>query len=189
MENGAVRIRDIVASLRTFSRLDQSEYTAIDIHKNIDGTLIILQNRLNGRAGKPEIEVIKQYGDLSPIECYSGLLNQVLMNLLVNAIDAIEAQQLQGASDYVGCITIQTRIVSKDKVSIVIKDNGTGMSADTQAHIFDPFFTTKPIGVGTGMGLSISYQIVTGNHQGQLLCHSVPGEGTTFCIELPQVVN
>ncbi|NJN20505.1 MAG: PAS domain-containing protein, partial [Leptolyngbya sp. RL_3_1] len=188
MENGAVRIRDIVASLRTFSRLDQSDCKATDIHENIDSTLVILQNRLNGRAGKPPIQVIKRYGDLPAIECYSGLLNQVFMNLLVNAIDAVEERQSQALGNYGGCITIETRVTATDKVKIAIQDNGAGMDAATQAHIFDPFFTTKPIGVGTGMGLSISYQIVTGNHQGELSCASVLGKGTEFGLELWQVL-
>jgi PAS domain S-box-containing protein len=188
MENGAVRIRDIVASLRTFSRLDQSALKATDIHENIDSTLVILQNRLNGRAGKPEIQVVKAYGDLPLIECYSGLLNQVFMNLLVNAIDAVEARQATASPDYAGCITIETQRTA-DQVRVAVKDNGTGMDAETQAHIFDPFFTTKPVGLGTGMGLSISYQIVTGNHQGQLSCQSVPGEGTAFRLDLWQVLS
>ncbi|MBE7384539.1 MAG: PAS domain S-box protein [Leptolyngbya sp. SIO1E4] len=188
METGATRIRDIVQSLRTFSRLDQSNYKAVDIHENIDNTLVILQNRLNGRAGKPEIQVIKNYGELPLIECYSGLLNQVIMNLLVNAIDAIEEKQVNAASGYSGYIAITTATVSDGKINISIQDNGTGILPETQAKIFNPFFTTKPTGVGTGMGLSISYQIVTGDHQGWLSCHSVPGEGTEFVIELWQSI-
>jgi signal transduction histidine kinase len=184
IENGAVRIRNIVTSLRTFSHLDQAALKAADIHENLNSTLVILQNRLNGRAGKPEIQVIKAYGDLPMVECYSGLLNQVFMNLLVNAIDAIEERQATASPDYAGCITIETEQITVDKVRIAIRDNGTGMSADTQAHIFDPFYTTKPVGLGTGMGLSTSYQIVRNNHQGQLTCHSVLGEGTEFTIEL-----
>jgi two-component system NtrC family sensor kinase len=184
MENGAVRIRDIVASLRTFSHLDQAERKAIDLHENIDSTLVILQNRLNGRAGNPEIQVIKNYGDIPPVECYGGSLNQVFMNLLVNAIDAIEARQAQGSESNSGQITITTQVTTAEKVAIAIQDNGIGMEASTQAKIFDPFYTTKPVGIGTGMGLSISYQIVTNDHHGQLTCDSVLGEGTTFTIEL-----
>ncbi|MEB3212222.1 MAG: ATP-binding protein, partial [Leptolyngbyaceae bacterium] len=184
MGNGTERICRIVQSLRTFSRLDQADYKAVNLHENIDSTLVILQNRLNGRAGNPEIQVIKDYGNVPLIECYSGLLNQVFMNLLVNAIDAIEEKQERSGNDYSGCITIQTRLAADDKVSIAIKDNGPGMDPKTREKIFNPFFTTKPIGIGTGMGLSISYQIVTGNHQGQLLCVSTPGVGTKFVIEL-----
>jgi two-component system NtrC family sensor kinase len=189
IENGAVRIRNIVTSLRTFSHLDQAALKAADIHENLNSTLVILQNRLNGRAGKPEIQVIKAYGDLPMVECYSGLLNQVFMNLLVNAIDAIEERQATASPDYAGCITIETEQITVDKVRIAIRDNGTGMSADTQAHIFDPFYTTKPVGLGTGMGLSTSYQIVRNNHQGQLTCHSVLGEGTEFTIELAPTLS
>lgn len=194
METGAERIRDIVKSLRTFSRLDQADHKAVDLHANIENTLVILQNRLNGRAGTPEIQLIKRYGDLPPVECYSSLLNQVFMNLLVNAIDAIEErqaaeQEANPQSDYAGCITITTAIAPQGKVQISIRDNGAGMSTDTQAQIFNPFFTTKPIGVGTGMGLSTSYQIIAGNHQGQLHYRSVLGQGTEFIIELWQSIR
>ncbi|MGB3492057.1 MAG: PAS domain-containing protein [Elainellaceae cyanobacterium] len=191
METGAVRIRNIVKSLRTFSRLDQADYKAVDIHENIEDTLVILQNRLNGRAGNPEIQVVRNYGDLPPIECYTSLLNQVFMNLLVNAIDAIEERQeelnTRGNFEHLGCITITTAS-SEDKAIILIRDNGMGMNPETQARIFNPFFTTKPIGLGTGMGLSISYQIITGNHQGNLSCRSVFGEGTEFTLELWQSI-
>ncbi|MEL6223987.1 MAG: PAS domain S-box protein [Cyanobacteria bacterium J06627_8] len=184
MGNGAERIHEIVQSLRTFSRLDQADYKAVNLHESLDSTLVILQNRLNGRAGNPEIQVIKDYEDLPLIECYSGLLNQVFMNLLANAIDAIEEKQTNHGPDFSGCVTINTQVVSDDKVTISIKDNGIGMDQQTREKIFNPFFTTKPVGIGTGMGLSISYQIVTGNHQGQLSCFSTPGQGTKFLIEL-----
>ena len=186
MENGANRIHEIVQSLRTFSRLDRAECKAVDLHQNIDSTLVILQNRLNGRAGNPEIEVIKNYGILPCLECYGSLLNQVFMNLLSNAIDAIEERQSEGISDSPGRITITTSILHDDRVSISICDNGIGMNVETQSNIFNPFFTTKPVGVGTGMGLPISYQIVNGNHRGQLRFVSTPGEGTEFIIELWQ---
>ncbi len=184
MKTGADRIRDIVKSLRTFSRLDEADLKAVDLHENIDSTLVILQNRLNGRAGNPEIKVIKNYGNLPLVECYIGLLNQVFMNLLANAIDAIEEQRLNSTLDYAGCITITTKISSENQVSISIQDNGWGMSPEVKARIFNPFFTTKPIGAGTGMGLPTSYQIITKNHQGQLSCFSTLGEGTEFVIEL-----
>ncbi len=189
MNNGAVRISNIVKSLRTFSRLDEADLKKIDIHENLESTLVILQSRLNGRAGKPEIMLAKNYGELPLVKCYGGLLNQVFMNLLVNAIDAIEerrsslepAQQL----DYVGWITITTCIMSENQVLISIRDNGLGMSPEVQAKIFDPFFTTKPVGKGTGMGLAISYQIITEYHHGNLRCISTLGQGTEFAIELP----
>ena len=189
MTTGATRIRDIVQSLRTFSRLDQSDYEAVNIHANIDNTLVILQNRLNGRAGNPRIQVIKNYGIVPQVECYSGLINQVFMNLLVNAIDAIEERDANDMPDYLGHITITTQLTSDNKVKITIEDNGVGMSPEIQAKIFNPFFTTKSVGVGTGMGLSISYQIVTGDHHGKLSCSSVLGEGTEFVIELWQLIS
>ncbi|HEY9853815.1 MAG TPA: PAS domain S-box protein [Leptolyngbyaceae cyanobacterium] len=189
MKNGATRIRDIVKSLRTFSRLDEADLKEIDIHENIESTLEILQNRLNGRAVKPEINVTKNYGKLPPIECYGGLLNQVFMNLLVNAIDAIEQrrQSLENTEklDYIGTIAITTCITSEDLVTISIHDNGCGMATQVKEKIFNPFFTTKPVGKGTGMGLAISYQIITENHQGHLQCFSTLGKGTEFRIELP----
>ena len=183
MQTGATRIKSIVQSLRTFSYAQQEGIKAINIHDNIDNTLVILQNRLNGRAGTPAIEVIQNYGELPLLRCYGGLLNQVFMNLLVNGIDAIEQKQ-KVSRDYRGCLTITTTAVSPEKIAIAIRDNGVGMTPEIQDKIFNPFFTTKPVGIGTGMGLSISYKIVTGDHQGQFYCSSVLGEGTEFVIEL-----
>jgi len=189
MKTGAIRIRDIVKSLRTFSRLDEALLKQIDIHENLESTLVILQNRFNGRTGTPEIQINKNYGYLPLVECYGGLLNQVLMNLLMNAIDAIEQQRENlkhtGKLDYYGQITITTSVCSENQMVISIKDNGCGMSPQVQEKIFNPFFTTKPIGKGTGMGLAISYQIVTENHQGKLRCFSTQGKGSEFQIELP----
>ena len=186
MQTGANRIQSIVQSLRTFSHAQQEGVKAIDIHNNIDSTLVILQNRLNGRAGTPAIDVVKNYGELPLIECYGGLLNQVFMNLLVNGIDAIEQQQKTASPDYLGCLSITTKVVSHEKIVISIRDNGIGMAQKTQDKIFNPFFTTKPVGIGTGMGLSISYKIVTGDHQGQFYCSSALGKGTEFAVELPR---
>jgi PAS domain S-box-containing protein len=187
MKNGAARIRDIVKSLRTFSRLDEADLKEVDLHENLDSTLILLQNRLTGVGGLYAIEVIKKYGDLPQVECYIGLLNQVLMNLLVNAIQAIEERQRyeMNTEYYCGLITITTAIESSDSVSISIKDNGIGMSPEVQGKIFNPFFTTKPIGQATGMGLATSYQIITKNHRGELSFSSVEGVGTEFTIKLP----
>ncbi|HEY9863748.1 MAG TPA: PAS domain-containing protein [Candidatus Obscuribacterales bacterium] len=190
MKTGASRIRDIVKSLRTFSRLDEADLKAVDLHENIDSTLVILQNRLNGRAGNPEIKVIKNYGDLPQFECYIGLLNQVFMNLFVNGIQAIEERQHSEINpEYSGVITITTQMKLSDQILIAIRDNGMGMSPEVQAKIFNPFFTTKSVGKGTGMGLPTSYQIVTKNHRGGLSFTSVLGEGTEFVIELPIKVN
>jgi signal transduction histidine kinase len=184
MQTGATRIQAIVQSLRTFSHSQQEGYKAINVHDNIDNTLVILQNRLNGRAGNPAIEVVKDYGELPLVECYGGLLNQVFMNLLVNGIDAIEQQQ-KVISDHRGYLAIATTVVSPEKIAITIRDNGIGMTSEVQDKIFNPFFTTKPVGIGTGMGLSISYKIVTGDHQGQFYCSSVLDKGTEFIVELP----
>ncbi|OAB55704.1 hypothetical protein AY600_19835 [Phormidium willei BDU 130791] len=189
MKYGATRIRDIVKSLRTFSRLDESNLKDVDLHENLDSTLVLLRNRLHEGNPPQEIEVIKQYGTLPHVSCYSGLLNQVFMNLLMNAIDAIEVKRNQLNSSqleqYQGQITLTTSLVSPDAVMITIQDNGCGMSASTQDKIFNPFFTTKPVGTGTGMGLPTSYQIITQSHQGKLDCASTLGHGTKFIIELP----
>lgn len=181
MEMGADRIRDIVASLRTFSRLDEDNFKSVDLHEGIDSTLMILQHRLKTTAQRSGIEVVKDYGNLPKVSCYSGPLNQVFMNLLSNAVDAIEEQPAERLRQ----ITIRTALVEHDWVEIAIADSGNGIPDSVKAKVFDPFFTTKPIGQGTGMGLSISYTIVTETHQGELLCHSEPGSGTTFTIRLP----
>ena len=185
IQTGATRIQAIVQSLRTFSHAQQEGRKAIDIHDSIKTTLVILQNRLNGRAGKPAIEVVKIYDEIPPIECYGGLLNQVFMNLLVNGIDAIEQRQEEAEQDYRGRLTVTTSVVAPDRVAIEIRDNGMGMNIATQEKDLNPFFTTQPVGVGQGMGLSISYKIVTGDHQGSLHCVSSLGEGTKFIVELP----
>ncbi len=189
MKTGATRIRDIVKSLRIFSRLDEADLKDIDIHENIESTLMILQNRLNGWAGNPHINLIKNYGKIPLIECYGGLLNQVFINLLINAIDAIEQRrknlEIMEKLDYIGQIIITTTMTTEKQVIISIADNGCGMSPQVQEKIFDPFFTTKPIGQGTGMGLATSYQIITENHHGSLQCFSTEGIGTEFRIELP----
>jgi PAS domain S-box-containing protein len=189
MKTGSRRISDIVKSLRTFSRLDEAELKAIDIHENLESTLVILQNRMKGWSGQPEIDVIRNYGNLPRFECYGGLLNQVFMNLLTNAIDAIEKKRAGlGVSErlnYRGTIVITTSIVSEGQLLISIQDNGCGMEPQVQEKIFNPFFTTKPVGQGTGMGLAMSYQIITENHQGHLSCFSTPGEGTEFVIRFP----
>ncbi|MFP4221219.1 MAG: PAS domain S-box protein [Phormidium sp.] len=189
MKYGATRIRDIVKSLRTFSRLDESSLKEVELHENLDSTLVLLRNRLHQGNPQQEIEVIKQYDTLPKVSCYSGLLNQVFMNLLMNAIDAIEVKRnqldLSQLEQYKGQITLATCLTSSETVMITIHDNGCGMSASTQDKIFNPFFTTKPVGTGTGMGLPTSYQIITQSHQGKLKCESTIGNGTKFIIELP----
>ncbi|MEM6254793.1 MAG: ATP-binding protein [Cyanobacteria bacterium P01_D01_bin.156] len=181
METGTHRIRDIVKSLRTFSRLDQDNLKPVDLHEGIESTLMILQHRLKATDQQPRIEVVKDYGELPKVNCYSGPLNQVFMNILANAIDAINDTAVGNSRK----IVIRTVIVKDDWVEIEITDSGNGIPDSVKSKIFDPFFTTKPIGKGTGMGLSISYKIVAETHQGQLLCYSQPKCGTKFIIRLP----
>ena len=183
MRVGAERIQTIVASLRSFSRMDEAETKAICLHEGIDSTLMILQSRLKSKGRQPPIEVIKQYGDLPLVECYAGQLNQVFMNILTNAIDALEDQAEQNA-EFLPQITISTKRLA-NQICVKIADNGIGMSEAVQQRLFDPFFTTKPVGKGTGMGLSISYQIVTQKHGGSLCCVSTPGQGTVFSVVVP----
>ncbi|MEP0872037.1 ATP-binding protein [Trichocoleus desertorum AS-A10] len=188
MKVGADRIRDIVQSLRNFSRLDEAEVKDVNIHEGIDSTLMILQNRLKAKPEHPAIQVIKEYGKLPLVECYSGQLNQVFMNILTNAIDALDEYSAQlDATDkkLAPTITIRTLQRGSDRVVVQIADNGPGMSASVQQRLLDPFFTTKPVGKGTGLGMSISYQIVVEKHGGSLECISAPGEGTEFVIEVP----
>ncbi|MEM6752041.1 MAG: PAS domain S-box protein, partial [Cyanobacteria bacterium P01_C01_bin.38] len=181
---GAERIRGIVQSLRTFSRLDEAEMKTVDIHDGIESTLIILQHRFKSKQTHHEIEVIKQYADLPKVACFAGQLNQVFMNLIANAIDALE-EGIRNGRVSTPRITITTEMIDNDCVAIYIADNGTGISPEVQRRLFDPFFTTKPVGVGTGLGLSISYQIVVDRHGGQLHCFSEPEQSTKFVIEIP----
>jgi signal transduction histidine kinase len=184
MRVGAERIQQIVLSLRNFSRLDESEVKFVNLHEGIDSTLMILGSRLKATLGRSQIEVIRKYGDLDLIECYAGQLNQVFMNLLSNAIDALE-DVIQTEQLFIPTITIQTEQVEDDWIVIQIGDNGTGVPQEIQKRLFDPFFTSKPVGKGTGMGLAISYQIVTIRHNGTITYHSEPNQGTTFVIKIP----
>ena len=215
MQVGTERIREIVQSLRIFSRHDESEIKEVDIHEGIDSTLLILNSRLKEQLNRPAIEIIKEYGEMPKIECYAGQLNQVLMNILSNAIDALEekaklskvsiqstdfaqfsgvqTQASASSSTQPPSIRIRTEIVPRrfdlevqsDFAAIWIMDNGPGIPEETLQRIFDPFFTTKPVGKGTGLGMSISYQIITEKHKGQLRCIATPGKGTAFVIEIP----
>nr|WP_290228298.1 ATP-binding protein [Trichocoleus desertorum] len=189
MKVGAERIRQIVLSLRNFSRLDESDMKRVNIHEGIDSTLLILQHRLKAKPDHPEIQVIKEYGQLPLVECYTGQLNQVFMNILSNAIDALDQfnqtraiAEIQSAPSQ---IRIQTKALASDRVAIRIADNGSGMTDEVKQRLFDPFFTTKPVGKGTGLGLSISHQIVVQKHGGKLYCESQPQQGTEFWIEIP----
>ncbi len=190
MKTGAERIRDIVKSLRIFSRLDESELKDIDLHETLDSTLMLLESRLKEQPHHPAIQVIKQYGILPRIECYAGELNQVLMNLLTNAIDAVEQRNKGRSLDDIvadpGIIWITTLLTDSQQVQIRIADNGIGMKAEVLAKIFDPFFTTKDVGLGTGLGLSTSYKIIVEKHGGQLSCISEVGLGTECVIQIPK---
>jgi PAS domain S-box-containing protein len=217
MHVGAERIREIVRSLQSFSRIDGAELKIVDLHEGIDSSLMILHHRLNLESATA-IAIVKEYGDLPPVRCYAGQLNQVFMNVLTNAIDAIESRyannplnsHLNGSDNGLEAdqpeiasplICIQTRLIKGDitseslgnsltemqcdRVAIHIKDNGMGMSITVQQRVFDPFFTTKPVGKGTGLGMSISHQIIVERHGGQIRCFSDPGVGTEFVIEVP----
>ncbi|WP_199322571.1 MULTISPECIES: sensor histidine kinase [Calothrix] len=189
MKMGTDRIRSIVLSLRNFSRIDESEFKAVNIHEGIESTLLILQHRLQEQPEHPAIEVIRDYGDLPPVECYPGKLNQVFMNILLNAIDALDEVNIQGTyvqhRENLSRITIHTDVIDTQWVEIAIADNGPGMSVNVKNRIFDPFFTTKPVGKGTGMGMAISYQIITEKHGGKLDCFSTQGQGTELKIQIP----
>jgi two-component system NtrC family sensor kinase len=188
MKLGTDRIRQIVLSLRNFSRMDEADFKAVDIHEGIDSTLLILQHRLKDKPERPAIQVIRDYGNLPLIECYPGQINQAFMNILANAIDALEEANVkrtyQELKENPNLITIRTAMIDSKWVKIAISDNGTGMPESVQKRLFDPFFTTKSVGKGTGMGLPISYQIVTEKHGGKLDCFSIPGEGTEFVIQI-----
>jgi signal transduction histidine kinase len=198
IEIGANRIREIVLSLRNFSRHDEAQMKLVDIHTGIDSTLRLLQNRLKENGGRPGIAIVKCYGDLPEVECYPGQVNQVFMNIFSNAIDAIEDynknRSLAEIKAAPCAITITTEL--RDRLAesgpesltfavIRIADNGPGMTESVKNHLFDPFFTTKPIGKGTGLGLAISHSIIQEKHRGNLRCESKLGQGTEFIIEIP----
>lgn len=186
MKMGAERIRQIVLSLRNFSRLDEAEMKDVDIHEGIDNTLLILQNRIKAKSDRPAIEIVKEYGKLPLVQCYAGQLNQVFMNIINNAVDALEMKHWEKAQTPLPTIIIATKLsANKTHAIISITDNGPGISEQVKSHLFDPFFTTKAVGKGTGLGLSISYQIVVEKHQGTLKCESQINQGATFIIEIP----
>lgn len=178
MKVGATRIKDIVQSLRIFSRLDEADMKVVNIHEGIDSTIMILEHRLKAKPHFSGISLLKNYHKIPLVECYPGQLNQVFMNILANAIDALETQPEPRN------ITITTQ-VKHQLIIINIADNGAGMSQDIKSKIFDPFFTTKSVGKGTGLGLSISHSIIVEKHNGKLKCNSQLGQGTEFIIEIP----
>jgi hypothetical protein len=175
------RIRKIVLSLRNLSRQHEAETKPVDIHESIDSALLILESRLKPMGKHSGIQIVKQYGNLPLVECHVSQLNQVFMNILTNAIDAVENQKKPGI------ITLHTSVSQGEReqeVVIHIQDNGPGMSEEVRARLFDPFFTTKSVGKGTGLGLSISHQIIE-KHGGTLKCQSQPEQGATFSIQIP----
>lgn len=186
MQAGAERIATIVGGLRTFARHDESEIKAVNIHAGIDSTLMILQYQLRETNARPGIRVIKDYGKLPKVTCYASPLNQVFMNLIKNAIDALEDKmQNRETALEEPTIRIQSLTTTNKTVKIIIADNGSGISPEIIGQIFDPFFTTKVVGKGTGLGLFSSYRIIVEKHKGQLTCNSKLGEGSEFIIEIP----
>jgi signal transduction histidine kinase len=195
MSQGADRIREIVLCLRNFSRLDEADMKLADIHEGINNTLLLLQHRIKNEVRT--IQITKQYRELPLVECYPGQLNQVLMHLLTNAIDSLEEKLELGNSDMepdhnglipyaaIPTITIRTEALRSGNVRVCIGDNGVGMDSEVRSRLYDPFFTTKPVGSGTGLGLTISYQIITEKHGGKIFCNSAPGQGAEFAIEIP----
>jgi signal transduction histidine kinase len=189
MKTGSDRIRQIVTSLKTFARMDEADYKRVDIHEGIDSSLLILQHRLYGQGDRPPIEVRRHYSPIRAIDCYAGQLNQVFLNILNNAIDALDERDRRRSREDIQAnpsfIEIYTCTLPKNWVQIRICDNGIGIPESHRSRIFDPFFTTKPVGRGTGLGMSVSYQIVAELHGGKLDCISKLGQGTEFIIEIP----
>ncbi|WP_431356804.1 hybrid sensor histidine kinase/response regulator [Komarekiella delphini-convector] len=187
MRQGICRLKDISLSLRTFARSDISSKVKFQIHEGIDSTLMLLKHRLKDQGDRSKIEVVTQYGELPPITCYPGQLNQVFMNIIANAIDAFD-DLYQNRSDQKipNTIMITTSVEHQQQaVTICIEDNALGIPTEVQARIFEPSFTTKPVGKGTGLGLAISHQIIVDKHNGQITCSSTSGQGTKFTITLP----
>jgi signal transduction histidine kinase len=195
MQTGASRISQIVQTLRNFSRIDESGRKRFNIHDGIDSTLLILPSRLRSQAGAwgrgedngyPEIQVIKEYGDLPLVDCYPRQMNQVFMNIIINAIDAINESLVNGlfSLDNPPKIAIKTQRVNQNQIQVIIWNNGAEIPKENMGRIFDPFFTTKPVGKGTGLGLSICYQIVE-KHSGSISVSSEPGQGCELAIILP----
>jgi two-component system, NtrC family, sensor kinase len=192
MKNGAVRIRDIMKSLRTFSHLDEVGKKYVDLHQNLDAITMLLENRCQATIQDPGVKIFKNYSDLPLVECYPGLLNQALINIFNNALDSLQQSDSQrtlagrnAEPKTIAITTTTTTMAGQVAIEIRIKDNGCGISEFVKQRLFNPFFTTKPVGKGTGMGLAISYQIITEKHQGSLECISSSGLGAEFIIRLP----
>ena len=188
MRVGIDRIGDVSDSLRIFSRDDRDRKVAFDLHDGIDSTLLILKHRTKGNENRPAIEIVKNYGNIPEIDCFPGQLNQVFMNLLANAIDALDeankGKTFAAIKANPNRITIETKILGSDGVQVCIQDNGCGMKPDTRARIFEQGFTTKEVGEGTGWGMAIAKSIIEEKHGGAIACHSELGQGTEFIISL-----
>jgi two-component system, NtrC family, sensor kinase len=202
MKVGSERIRDVVRSLRLFSRTDEAEMKPADIHEGLDSTVLILQNRLQAKGGRPGINLIKEYGDLPRVCCYAGELNQVFMHLLTNAIDALEEEgktlEKYRRTENQSCLSvggsppeisnpeirIRTEVIAENTVAIAISDNGPGMTQEVLGCIFDPLFTTKCPTTSTGLGLAISQHLVVEKHGGELQCISSLGQGTELIVKI-----
>ncbi|MHC5612513.1 MAG: sensor histidine kinase [Nostoc sp.] len=183
MYRGSDRIWEIVLALQHFSRHDEAEINRVNIHEDIENTLVMLQHRLREVADRPAIVIVKDYGNLPLITCYPSELNQVFMHLLNNAIDAIE--EGVGKQSSTPQIRIHTEVIDLNMVKITIADNGTGIEESLRSHLFDPFFTAKAVGKGSGLGLSISHQIILQKHRGNITCTSSVGQGAEFAIKIP----
>lgn len=187
MQFGTDRIRDIVLSLRNFSRMDEADFKKVDLHQGLDSTLLILAHRLKANGSQRVIVIDKHYADLKLIKCYPAQLNQVFMNIIANSIDALE-EMTELDPDFMPKITLTTQMLGSDQITITIADNGRGIPDEVRSRIFDPFFTTKEPGKGTGLGLPICYQIIHERHGGTIECQSILGSGTTFVITIPTIV-
>ncbi|MBW4467225.1 MAG: HAMP domain-containing histidine kinase [Pegethrix bostrychoides GSE-TBD4-15B] len=202
LHKGTKRIQQLVCSLRTFSRLDEADLKTVDLHENLDSALMLLQHRLQATADRPEIQILKKYGDLPPVECYASQLNQAILYLLNNAIDALALGVGATLLPEAPQITIETAPIAKsgaqsgesgesgsaqalEQAAVIITDNGCGIAESVQSRMFNPFFTTKPMGEGNGLGLALSHQIVVGKHGGKLGCTSQSGAVSQFRLEIP----
>lgn len=187
MESGVERIHGIVLGLRTFSRLDEAAIKSVDLHEGIESTLLIVQHRLQETRDRPPIQVVKHYGELPKVTCYSGQIHQVFLHLIENAIDAIEDKPLGywTSADAIPTLEISTKLMNDHEVQICFKDNGVGIEDDIKTQIFNPFFTTKSVGKGSGLGLSICYKIIVEEHQGELSYSRLPDGGSQFMLQIP----
>jgi signal transduction histidine kinase len=188
MSSGANRIGEIVLNLRNFSRLDEAEMKRVNIHEGLDSTILLLQAGMENKHEQPQIKIIKEYGKLPLVECYPRGLNQVFMNIIKNAIEAVNVETTDAGEKLTQnshSIIIRTAMKNKNRVIIAIKDTGKGITEKLQKRLFEPFFTTKPVGKGTGLGLSISYQIIVDKHNGNIEFVSELGKGTEFLIDIP----